>query len=245
MKIKQLGNGGGLASALEGHSNSAFLVDIYEDASSYLLFDCGYNTMKRLEEEERDTNFLIANIDIVVISHDHDDHSGNLETLIYWNYFKNQKTMDIYTPSKALFKRIQGTRSIVDNYEQVNVDIFKSLTLVKARDIIQLSAMVLLFTDASHGSKQAVGAILLPDDSSRNIFISGDTKALDILESTIRAIDPDMTNTIAFHDFSNWDDDSKNVHACQTDYKREYSKLFRQKVIKYHTGSKDFNREWQ
>ena len=90
MKIKQLGNGGGIASALEGHVNSAFLIDLYEDHSEYLLFDCGYNIMKRLEEEQRDNeHFEIAKIKHVIISHKHDDHCGNLETLIYWNYFKN------------------------------------------------------------------------------------------------------------------------------------------------------------
>lgn len=249
MKIKQLGNGGGIASALEGHVNSAFLIDLYEDHSEYLLFDCGYNIMKRLEEEERDnTYFEIAKIKYVIISHKHDDHCGNLETLIYWNHFKNNVQMHIYVACDDLAKGVRDTRKIEDNFHTLDAQTHKELDVVGDGYFTAIphnsnqEAFSLTFKTVYHGAKPAIGVIINGFDN-RSILISGDTKAHKSIEDFY---DNHYNNIdLVFHDFSNWDDESKNIHACQTDFEREYSEDFKAKITKYHTGSLDFNKEWQ
>jgi len=250
MKIKQLGNGGGLASALEGHINSAFLIDLYDDHSEYLLFDCGYNIMKRLEEEERDDeHFRISNIKHVVISHKHDDHCGNLETLIYWNFFKNGVKMDIYVPCKGLLKTVMATCKILNDSKIEKVSTYESLTRIRAgMDIFLFSEhdtglcdpITITFSPAFHGAKETVGMRIDNEDTS--IFISGDTKANQTIENFL---EPYFYTDLIFHDYSNWDDESKNIHACKTDFEREYSQTFQNEIIKYHTGSVHFNKNWQ
>lgn len=243
MKVKQLGNGGGLSSALEGHVNSAFLFDLYDDHSEYLLFDCGYNIMKRLEEEERDDeHFQISKIKHVVISHKHDDHCGNLETLIYWNYFKNNVKMDIFVASKGLAKTVKDTRKIEDNFKTIKVNTYKSLTVVKEVNEFTLSnnSILVTFIPVYHGAKPTIGMRI--EDWEKSVFISGDTKANVAIENFLK---PFFHTDIIFHDYSNWDDESKNVHACKTDFEREYSKSFRDSITKYHTGYLGFDEDWQ
>ena len=90
MKIKQLGNGGGLNPQM---TNSSFLINLGTDKEpEYLLFDCGFNIMQKLIELEKNNEIKIKDIRCVYISHLHDDHVGNLETLIHWQFFKNNKT---------------------------------------------------------------------------------------------------------------------------------------------------------
>ncbi len=239
MKIKQLGNNGGLGDPTA--TNSAFLIDLYDDHSEYLLFDIGYNVMARLvEEEANDNNFEISKIKHVVVSHKHDDHCGNLETLIYWNHFKNNVQMDIYVADKGLAKTVKDTRKIVDNFNIVKAKTYNSLQVVPTNSYFHLGkydAPIVYFSPANHGAKAAVGVLLW--SARRSFFISGDTKALPVIEKLATDCD------IVFHDYSNWDDESKNVHACKTDFEREYSQQFKDRVTKYHTGSPTFNEDWQ
>lgn len=243
MKIKQLGNNGGLGDPTQ--TNSSFLIDLHDDHSEYLLFDCGYNVMARLVEEEKEnSDFEIAKIKHVVISHKHDDHCGNLETLIYWNHFKNNVQMDIYVACKGLAKTVKDTRKIEDNFKTIKAKTYKSLTTIKPYSSIPLSNSIrLYFSPAFHGAKQACGIMLR--EAQQTIFISGDTKAKHILEGFIGIQALRTSSATIFHDYSNWDDESKNIHACKTDFEREYSQEFQDKVIKYHTGSINFNKGWQ
>jgi len=246
MKIKMLGNNGGLGDPTQ--TNSSFLIDLYDDHSEYLLFDCGYNVMARLvEEEANDPHFEIAKIKHLIISHKHDDHCGNMETLIYWNHFKNNVQMNIYVACKGLAKTVKDTRKIEENFKTIEAETYESLTIIEPgkeiyRQLLPKNYACLYFIRALHGDKPALSIGVTSTSSSRKIFISGDTKANKMFQLLSNAFGD---NTLIFHDYSNWDDESKNVHACATDFEREYSKEFQDKAIKYHTGSEDFNREWQ
>lgn len=240
MKIKQLGNNGGLGNPTL--TNSAFLIDLYSDHSEYLLFDCGYNVMARLvEEEENDEHFAISKIKHLVISHKHDDHCGNLETLVYWNHFKNNIQMNIYVACKGLKKTVKDTRKIEDNFKTIKAKTYESLTIVgHDSEVVFKDDIQMWFYKAYHGAKPAVGIWI--GDVSHSYFISGDTKAHKALESHCDGCGP---SSLIFHDYSSWDDESKNVHACKTDFEREYTKEFKNKIIKYHTGDQNFNKSWQ
>ena len=242
MKIKQLGNNGGLGDPTQ--TNSSFLIDLHNDQSEYLLFDCGYNVMARLvEEEANDPNFEIAKIKHLVISHKHDDHCGNMETLIYWNHFKNNVQMNIYVACKGLAKTVKDTRKIEDNFKTIKAKTYESLTIVRPFSSVLIGSLLVFFYPAFHGAKPAIGLHL--EDGTRSIYISGDTKANKVLEGALGVKRIKKPATLIFHDYSNWDDESKNVHACATDFEREYSQAFKDKAIKYHTGNPDFNKGWQ
>lgn len=246
MLIKQLGNGGGLNPLL---TNSSFLIDLYDTHSEYLLFDCGFNVMARLlEEQDNDPYFEISKIKHVVISHKHDDHCGNLETLIYWNYFKNNVIMSFYVASPDLAATIMDTTKIQKNFKTEYILTYSELHIVYGRlDDFMLLPFIfrdmekervnICFSDVYHGSKPAVGMYI--QDANRSIFISGDTKANIHIEEAAEDAD------IIFHDYSYWDNESDNIHTCKTDYDRVYSQKFKDKVIKYHTGNIHFNENWQ
>ncbi|RLI52516.1 MAG: hypothetical protein DRP09_17755 [Candidatus Thorarchaeota archaeon] len=249
MKIKQLGNNGGLGDPTK--TNSSFLIDLHDDHSEYLLFDIGYNVMARLVEEElNDPHFEIAKIKYLVVSHKHDDHCGNLETLIYWNHFKNNVQMDIYVACKDLAKTVKDTRKIVDNFKVIKAKTYESLTVIPKkpnfdRPTTYIRDIEVYFNKGFHGAKRAIGMYIV-DNTENSFYISGDTKAHKSVETaSSQLLKEYLPADLIFHDFSNWDDESKNVHACATDFEREYSEEFKSKVIKYHTGSNDFNHDWQ
>lgn len=247
MRIKQIGNGGGLNPLL---TNSSFLIDLHEDGSSYLLFDCGFNIMARLIEleNEENENFSISNIDYVFLSHLHDDHVGNYETLIYWNFFKNNKKMITLAASEEVHKYV-GTKSnyILETGKLKNVGIFESRS-VDNYDLIK--NITLVSTKCDHGSSVSNGLIILYmekyDVSPSMIFISGDTKALPDIENKVNySVERhSIDDFVFFHDFSNWNAPTRNVHACEGDFTVEYSKEFQDSCIKYHTAE-DFNEEWR
>lgn len=240
MKIKQLGNNGGLGDPTL--TNSSFLIDLYDDHSEYLLFDCGYNVMARLVREEyQDPNFEISKIKHVVISHKHDDHCGNLETLVYWNHFKNDVQMNIYVACKGLRKTVKDTRKIEKDFKTIKAKTYEHLEIVGNNSSVDFNnGISMWFHEAKHGAKPAVGIWI--GNSTKAFFISGDSKALPEFEDYCMN---SPAGSVFFHDYSNWDDESKNVHACKTDFERVYSQKFRNKITKYHTGDTDFNAVWQ
>jgi ribonuclease BN (tRNA processing enzyme) len=253
MRIKQLGNGGGLNPQL---TNSSFLIEY--TSNQFLLFDCGFNIMDRLiklEEDsvKHDASFRISKIDIVFVSHTDDDHIGNLQTLIYWNYFKNQKKMEIISHNEVfdIIDKMNTikTAGIVEDFKYfIKIDISNRKEVYY--NLVSDSMLKLTFIKAYHGSRKCYG--LLAIKSNKAIYISGDTVAHPSIENTVtkeiklqQNISGSNLNSIMFHDYSHWDCPSKNVHACKTNFEEEYSKEFRDKLIKYHTGEDDFNKDWR
>ena len=247
MKIKQLGNGGGLNPLM---TNSSFLIDLYDDESEYLLFDCGFNIMVRLIEEEKDTTnyFHISKIKHVFISHDDDDHIGNLQTLIYWNFFKNNTIMTTITQNNTVINSLKsinktmvgGQMAFTRLYHLSNCDLHEFDNKIK-----------LIHTPAFHGNRECTGMLIYVEHgekpnrySKEGIFISGDTKANEAIEVLLSKEEVNLNKTLIFHDYSHWNAPSKNVHACEGDFTVEYSKEFQYKCIKYHTGKDVFNKEW-
>lgn len=246
MNILQLGNGGGLNPLL---TNSSFLIDLHGDKSSYLLFDCGFNVMARLLElESQDKDFQISNIDYIFLSHLHDDHVGNYETLIYWNFFKNNKKMTTLAASEEVHQYIGNKSSfILETGKLKNIGIFESYSANGYSNIDNIS---LISTECDHGPSVSNGLIILHNEKYSKehtmIFISGDTKALPAIENKINSLIKNykVEKSIYFHDFSNWNAPTRNVHACEGDFTVEYSKEFQDKCIKYHTAE-NFDKEWQ
>jgi len=245
MRFIQLGNGGGLDPMV---TNSSFLVQVKEN--EYLLFDCGFNIMQRLIElENEDKTFNIGMIKYVYISHIHDDHVGNLETLMFWNHFKNNSSIIFlyandetkeYFKSKLFPKLYNGGK--IDPNSVINSTMLKLYHGSTQGYIIKENIESVKSTEVSifalyktfHGDCQSNGLVIINNVSNTALVISGDTKASLYLEEEILYKLKDCKSSIIYHDYSDWDCPSKNVHACKSDFECEYSEDFRNKLIKYH-----------
>lgn len=65
--------------------SSSFLISTNND---YILVDCGFNVLNKLKSiSKEDTIDYIKSINTVCITHLHEDHIGNLMSLIYYRYF--------------------------------------------------------------------------------------------------------------------------------------------------------------
>jgi len=267
MRFIQLGNGGGLDPTA---TNSSFLVQVKED--EYLLFDCGFNVMQKLielQEESLQNNeyFHISKIKYVFISHIHDDHVGNVETLMYWNYFKNNvsitwlyanEEVKDYLKMKMEPKLYNGGK--VDNYSIVQSSIrsvsgdnkFPYRITRPEGGMLNSSTTIKLVSlyETFHGGCESNGLVIIKEfDNGDSIektsfVISGDTKASVYLEEEILYKTSNSSRTIIYHDFSDWNCPSKNVHACKSDIDSEYSEEFIESLIWYHNNGV-FNRRWQ
>ncbi len=239
MRVIQLGNGGGLAPE---KTNSSFLVNYFQD--ELILIDCGFNIMTRLIQGEKDGEFEIKNIKHVYITHTHDDHIGNLETLIYWNFFKNDVQMDIYLPCNLIINKFQDMQKLKNDGKMMPVTLC-NIHKIMATNFTLPGNVKFYPVWADHGGMESFGIVLF--NETRNIYISGDTVALPYLEETLTKITGSNIlgdNSILFHDYSEWDDIDKNVHACKTGFDKCYNNVFQDKLIKYHTGNDNFNKEW-
>jgi len=230
MKVKQLGNGGGFDFHM---ANSSFLI---ESNNHTILFDCGFNIMDRLKS---DSNIKIEDINDVYISHMDEDHVGNLKMFIYWRYFIHKKRtnvichrgleIDIINYLKNMESEFIGCRT-VDAY------MFDILTIGSESDSVIYPDFNIKATDCFHGKLITHGAIFYVKNKS--VFISADTKASSYIEKVSKDCD------LIFHDFSNWDFVTRNVHTCKTDFELEYTSKYKSKVIKYHTGEENFKKSW-
>jgi len=246
MKILQLGNGGGLNPL---QTNSSFLIDLHGDETSYLLFDCGFNIMARLIEEEKNksNNFEISKIDYVFLSHTHDDHVGNYETLTYWNYFKNNKTMETFCGSDEVFSYVKNKNNkVLMTGKLISTDMFRCIKIGAHAIAENHNEFVRLdVTVGEHGGVRSNGLVVSYGDEM--IFISGDTKAVPAIEQEVYSLYDALgiKKMIAFHDYSLWNAPTRNVHACEGDFTVEYSKKFQDDCLKYHFGNDVYCDEWR
>ena len=242
MKIMQLGNGGGLDF---NQTNSAFLIKMTND--DYCLVDCGFNIMQKLKQvEDEDDNFEIKKIKVVLITHNHADHTGNLETLIFYNYFINNKVMKVFLP-KEILELYKGINKVYEGSTMVNkqiVDLKEVWYTDKIYNIFNNVEMKCL--QVEHKAELTYGYVIYTNDvNGTSFFISGDTKATPRIEEFVNNFKSKSSRKmLVFHDFSNWNAPSKQVHCCESDFEAEYSDEFKKDVIKYHNGM-DFNGNWQ
>jgi ribonuclease BN (tRNA processing enzyme) len=207
MRILQLGNGGGFDF---DKTNSSFLI---QHADTHILFDCGFNIMDELKSNDK---VDLEKIDNVFISHTDEDHIGNLKMLIYWRYFNYGKSTmiicnrnireDINNYLKHMNTELIGCQSTEAVMFYINTSFY--------REHIMIGDIDMELTFCNHGSIPTSGVIFTYNDSgklnySKKIFISADTKANKAIEDATKDCD------LIFHDFSNWDCVTRNVHTCK------------------------------
>ncbi len=234
VKFKQLGNGGAFD---YNQCNSSFLIEQNEE---YLLFDCGYSVFAELRKQDADMNINLdlKKLTTVYISHMDDDHMGSLKALIYYQYFVNGIVTEVIGHPDVL-ELLEAYLSDMNYSMQIGVN--TSTTIVKLSPKITLGELKLAFTDTVHG-KPCFGLVVESKDSA--LFITGDTKATTKIRHIIDNLHNSYPKVKVFHDYSNWDCEPSQVHACLTDTTELYSDTTRSRYTKYHTGE-SFNNNWQ
>lgn len=235
IKIKQLGNGG----AFDYKStNSSFLIETKEE--SYFLFDCGHSVYAELRRQDEANEIDLTKLKYIYISHMDDDHMGSLKTLIYYMFFVLKKRVHVIAYGivfKELKQYLADIDGIVENNVKIKDSLFNMLEIPFA-EYLTLDSFNIQATHTNH-FKPCFGLKFKLKDKS-HFIISGDTKAFLGLMPELRS----MNLKFAFHDFSNWNCISSQVHCCEEDYNSIYDASIRTKIIKYH-NSEDFNSEWR
>jgi ribonuclease BN (tRNA processing enzyme) len=111
LSVMVLGSGGPIATA-EGRASAGYLI--FTDGKPRILMDVGGGTYQRLAESG--TN--IRDLDTILLSHLHADHTGDLTSVIKTTYFHNVLTgktrsapINIYGPSKSTLPK-DGTGKV-------------------------------------------------------------------------------------------------------------------------------------
>ena len=242
-KIKQLGNG----TAFEPkETNSSFLIDI---DGNYILFDCGYNVFEELLDLHKANEINLNNLHIIFISHIDDDHIGSLKSLCYYLYFNFN-----ITPMVIGNLEQQGISYLDDLTENCAHNYYKDgewfdHNFVDLDYDFKINSHVLSGTGFSiksigetNHSKLCYGLMVTGPESI--LYITGDTKAHKPIELICKKIAKADKQLIIFHDYSKWNDEANNVHACDQDIERVYSPEFSKCLNYYHHGG-DFNSSWR
>jgi len=237
MIYRQIGNGSAFNYKIP---NSSFVI---LNNSEYILFDCGYNIyqeLRRLDEDIND-NFDIKNLTNIYISHLDDDHVGSLKTLIYYQFFVNNIVLNICCDCRLeeeLAYFLKDLRGYMDESKKIKDDLFLIVPL-KSKTLI--NGINVETTVTSHHVK-CYGLIL--SKVGKALYISGDTKALSGIRNIIDYIDNLYKSYKIFHDYSNFDDEGKQVHACKTDIENLYTKTTISRVQFYHNDA-EFDNTWK
>ena len=239
MKVKQLGNGGGFDF---DKTNSSFLLTCDKEPNEYLLVDCGYNIMSALKALP---DIGIEDINSVYITHLDEDHVGNLQMFIQARYYLFGLETTVYC-AYSLRDELYNYLQMI-NYSMIGGQMLKN-DMFKILQLQDFKPFRIQNTYCYHGNQKAFG--LFANSDSHCVYISGDTKASKMIEDEVELKYRQVTTNnehrsiIKFHDFSNWDCVTRQVHTCKTDWEIEYSVEWQESCIKYH-NNEEFNSEWQ
>lgn len=244
MNYRQLGNGG----AFDYLSvNSSFVI---EKNDQYLLFDCGYSVFAELRRlnDDINENFNLPNLSAIYISHMDDDHIGSLKALLYYQFFTYGITTKVFTPESILSDITsflgKSFNSVYDDNQFIPTTI-STWEAIPDEHPRMWNDISLDTTPTSH-HVDCRGLIFSEREGNHNIslYISGDTKALVDIRNIIQNIDDMSVRYKVFHDFSNWDCEPKQVHACQTDVDNLYTEVTKSRIEWYHNNA-PFNNKWR
>lgn len=235
MRYKQIGNGSAFNTKM---TNSSFLI---EEDNKQLLIDCGYNVFTELRRQEEEGLLNISEINNVYITHMDDDHIGSLRAFLYYRYFVLGKTTTIYSGDYTeLLYYLSSTNEKIQDNRTVRAKIYDLKlgfpnTLFRGYNVV---------TTDTHHHQKCRGIIFEKISGKNTLYISGDTKACEEIKDNIQHIINNGGKYRIFHDFSNWDQEDRQVHACKSDTERVYSKEILNAITWYH-NDKEFNKDWQ
>jgi len=220
--------------------NSSFLIET-DDGS--ILYDCGYNVFQELLRIEHiEDEKIIDKINTIIISHDDDDHMGSVKSFIFYKYFvKNNPSIKVFCPKHMIDMFIAMNKEMKGSVE-VHANIVRVQCITYLRDRIDTKNIRMEEFKGIHHT-EAYG-IIVRDNFGSVVAISGDTKAQESFENRLRDIAREngsdgVSDMLIFHDYSEWNAPSRQVHACESDYEVEFSEEFKRTAKKYHNSSVD------
>lgn len=232
MRYKQLGNGSAFNTEMV---NSSFIV---EESGKQLLIDCGYNVFTELRRLETLGELDLKQLRRVYITHMDDDHMGSIKSLLYYRFFVLGETTTVYT-SNDLYGEVNNYLKDINGSVQDNRKVKSEICKIKPLEKLDFYGTKVVTTDTHHYQK--CRGIFFEGNNSI-LYITGDTKACEEIKNTIHDILNYGGRFKIFHDFSNFNDESRQVHACKTDVERVYGEL--NKHITWYHNDKEFNTDW-
>lgn len=233
LQLKQIGNGSAFNTI---DCNSSFLIKMENDL---MLFDCGYSVYSTLIKLDKKGEISLKNLKYVYITHLDDDHIGSLKTLIYYQYFVNKITTKLIF-DKGIYKDMDSyikfsgmnEHTIKEDYKYIIPKQLIIEPIIIEKNKLVLDNGIVLKTFYGDHHKDCYGLKVINGDKS--FAITGDTIATKGIEKAC------FDCEFVFHDFSDWNEPSKQVHACKDNIKVTYSKEFRKKLKFYHNNKKYF-----
>lgn len=160
MNIKFVSTGGAFDYDM---GNSSALVWI---KNKVILIDCGYSIYKTLREK----NFA-QSIDMVLVTHLHDDHMGSLSTLLFDNSILHGKRLTVICPTGKFREQL------IDMLSYPMIDPEKHCDFVS---INQFSYLDYVDTFGRHVPRMPSFAFLFKEGDDRLVY-SGDIRDADFL----------------------------------------------------------------
>lgn len=241
-RIKQLGNGGGLSPEI---TNSSFIIQ--GDKNNSILFDCGYNIMNHIltQYEKLESEELLKTIKTIFISHMHEDHMGNLKTLLaYRNYILKESKTNVICGEKV-FKQLFNYLNEGDTLDYTNINTISEYNKTLENSYINDNDKVYIIPiEGKHSSISSYGALFAQKDKSKpDLYISGDTIASKEIEEEVNKYvsKKNRAKLIKYQDCTYLE---SKTHAYIKEIESVYSKEFKQNMTYYHTRNLDFNKEW-
>lgn len=222
MIYKQIGNGGAFNYK---EPNTAFIVE-------NILVDCGFSIYAELRRQDESGEINLKDIKSVYITHLDDDHIGSLKTLLYYQFFINQITMNVLYDRRLkdleTYMNLEEFNQTIENYKFKKTDIAK---LVPISGTIFHEGIILRTFQGEHHIP-VFGIVF-----NELLAITGDTKPTLEIQEELKDV------KYVYHDFSNWNEPSRQTHTC-LDALQIYTEEFKSKLRFCH-NDETFNKEWQ
>jgi len=228
-------------------TNSSFLIEIEHSVetdepapegrweTTNILYDCGYNVFPKLVKTG-----VIVDIDAVIISHDDDDHMGSVKSLLYYRYHKFGKSTKVICPPHMveMFESInrEMVSSVFVESEMLDVQsVEEKVRLDRDYLLSKKHGHAIMFIEGIHHTP--VYGLIVRDSYENMVAISGHTKANSAFGKKVDEMaGGHYEKVLLFQDYSPIDMPSRQLHACDTDIRDEYSQAFRDNMIPYHNA---------
>ena len=207
MQIKFLGTGGAFD---VDYGNSAAVVNF--NGHNYLI-DCGFMTYPALRKYNQ-----IEQIDFILLTHLHNDHSGSLANLLlHYKIFGLEKKPVLLYPFGEYKIQVE---------EFLRIQVVEPDKYVKFKPLEEHDGVTYLDTMGCHAEGMQTFSYIFEDEQERLVY-SGDLAKFEVLFDHLKELDEKKTTI--FHDISF--NEKNNGHAF---YKKLLPYQEQYKIYGYH-----------
>lgn len=175
--------------------NRSEAMTVIQNKGRYIVLDCGYTSVMKLI---KDNNIPAKNIDIIMFTHLHADHSSDFINLLLWRYVYGGRELDLIGPPRtrsyyefvtSFYKDDMMYRAMVYNtgtlkgfFEGVNVTELKGDNKIKIGDIsIESAPMIHTMYDLAYKFSIDGATIVVTGDTSYNKTLVNFAKNADMV----------------------------------------------------------------